>query len=628
MTGLCVATTSVPGGLISKLETIAAAGFTSVELYEPDLTGFAGTPQDVAKHARKLGLTIEVFQPFHDFEGLSGEARDQAFVRLDRKLELMETLGARTLLLGSTTHADATGEAEPIERDLSELAERAGQRGLRAAFIALPWAQHIQSEEQAFEFVERVDSPYLGLALNSFFSLADGSKPARLRAIPGEKIFHIQLSDAPALDFDIRKLKSHFGLLPGQGDLNLASFVRAMAKTGYQGPWSLARVSDTAKGSRDSFAHDGFRALVSLLDDVAQTEPALPEPVLNLPPRVYPTGFEFIEFAADATSGKALTHMLETLCFRRERKHVSKSVELWRQGAINIVVNTESKGFAAETFKEHGPTVCDMGLRVRDADQTVARANALGVPAFAQPVGTGELDIPAIQGVGGNVVHFIDQKSDLHRVWDIEFEAVRKTSATQPAGLRRIDHVAQTMKYQEMQSWLTYYTSTFEMGKSPVVDVADPSGVVLSQAISSPEGEVRLNLNGAGERRTFAGAFLADRFGAGVQHLAFLTDDIFETSEHLKLAGFKRLEIAANYYADIQTRYGLDDEIVARLKAGNILYDRKGKTEYFQIYSTAIFDGFFFEIVERRGSYQGYGARNAPVRLAAQMHHQEQSQIS
>ncbi len=86
------------------------------------------------------------------------------------------------------------------------------------------------------------------------------------------------------------------------------------------------------------------------------------------------------------------------------------------------------------------------------------------------------------------------------------------------------------MKYQEMQSWLTYYTTTFEMEKSRVVDVSDPSGVVLSQAISSPEGEVRLNLNGAGERRTFAGAFLADRFGAGVQHLAFLSDEIFETS--------------------------------------------------------------------------------------------------
>ncbi len=223
-------------------------------------------------------------------------------------------------------------------------------------------------------------------------------------------------------------------------------------------------------------------------------------------------------------------------------------------------------------------------------------------------------------------MHFIDEKSDLHRVWDIEFDAVTKAAATQPAGLRRIDHIAQTMKYQEMQSWLTYYTTTFEMEKSRVVDVSDPSGVVLSQAISSPEGEVRLNLNGAGERRTFAGAFLADRFGAGVQHLAFLSDEIFETSAYLEAAGFERLRISPNYYADLQVNFELGEEMLTKLQTGNILYDRDGAGEYFQIYSAPIFDGFFFEIVERRRGYQGYGARNAPIRLAAQMHYQQQRQ--
>lgn len=623
---LCVATTSVSGDLFAKFETIAAAGFTSVELHEPDLTGFAGTPKEVGRLAKSMGLSIEVFQSFHDFEGLLGPARERSLVRLDHKLDLMQELGAKTLLVGSSTHEDTSGDQIMIDRDFTELAEQVGKRGLRAALIALPWARHTQTEFQAFDIVERISSPHLGLALNSFLALADGSKPARLRGIAGEKIFHVQLSDAPALDFDIRNFKNHFGLLPGQGGLNLASFVRVLARAGYQGPWSLARVSNTAQGSRDSFAKDGYRALVSLLDEVARTEPNLIAPKADLPPRVYPTGIEFIEFAADEASGKTLTQMLEMLCFRRERRHVSKSVELWRQGAINIVVNTETKGFAAEAFAQHGPSVCDMGLRVRDAEQTVTRATLLGAPAFAQPVGSGELDIPAIKGVGGNVVHFIDEKSDLHRVWDIEFDAVTKAAATQPAGLRRIDHIAQTMKYQDMQSWLTYYTTTFEMEKSPVVDVADPSGVVLSQAISSPEGEVRLNLNGAGERRTFAGAFLADRFGAGVQHLAFLSDDIFETSAHLEAAGFERLTISQNYYANLRANFELGAEMLAKLQAGNILYDRDGAGEYFQIYSAPIFDGFFFEIIERRHGYQGYGARNAPIRLAAQMHYQQQRQ--
>lgn len=621
MTRLSIATTNVPGDLPQKLEQIAAAGFTGIELYEPDLTGFSGSVEEIGKLARSLGLDIDVLQPFHDFEGLNGDARKAAFSRLDHKLDMMQALGARTLLIGSSTHAGAVSDTSQIAADFRELAERVERVGCRAALIALPWARHITTELQALEIVQAVDHPVLGLALNSFFSLARGEQAARLRDIPGDRIFHVQLSDAPAFDFDVTRLKSHFSLLPGQGGLNLSSFVRIVARSGYGGPWSIARVGATAEGSREAHARDSYRALVSLLDDVATREPALARPLDDLPPRITPTGLEFVEFAADNADRDRLTGLLETMCFRKERQHRSKSVELWRQGAINIVINSETKGFAAEARAEHGPCVCDMGLRVRDAEQTVARATALGAPAFSQPVGTGELDIPAIKGVGGSVVHFVDEKSDLHRVWDIEFEPVPKERAARPAGLRRIDHVAQTMRYQEMQSWLTYYLSTFEMEKADVIDVADPSGVILSQALASPEGEVRLNLNGAGEQRTFAGAFLAQGFGAGVQHLAFLSDDIFETSDILAAAGFDRLIMPANYYDDLRARFDLSEEIIKELKAGDILYDRDGRGEYFQIYSAPIWGGFFFEIVARKGGYQGYGARNAPIRLASQMRH-------
>lgn len=627
MTRLSMATTNVPGDLPRKLEQIVAAGFTGIELYEPDLTGYSRSAEEVGKLSRSLGLDIEVLQPFHDFEGLNGDARKAAFARLDHKLDMMKALGARTLLVGTSTRSDAVSDIAQIVKDFRELASRAETAGRRVALIALPWARHIKTELQALEIVQAVDRPVFGLALNSFFSLAGGEQAARLRDIPGDRIFHVQLSDAPALDFDITRLKSHFSLLPGQGGLNLSSFVRIVARSGYDGPWSIARVGANAEGGREAHARDSYRALVSLLDEVASHEPALARPLEDLPPRITPTGLEFVEFAADGADRDRLTGLLETMCFRKERQHRSKSVELWRQGAINIVVNSESKGFAAEARAEHGPCVCDMGLRVRDAEQTVARATALGAPAFSQPVGTGELDIPAIKGVGGSVVHFVDEKSDLHRVWDIEFEPVPKERAAQPAGLRRVDHVAQTMRYQEMQSWLTYYLSTFEMEKADLVDVADPSGVILSQALASPEGEVRLNLNGAGEQRTFAGAFLAQGFGAGVQHLAFLSDDIFETSDFLAASGFERLAIPANYYDDLRVRFDLDDVMIAKLKSGDILYDRDGRGAYFQIYSVPIWGGLFFEIVARQGGYQGFGARNAPIRLAAQMRHLSERSI-
>lgn len=622
---LSISTTSIPGDLGEKLTAIAEAGFTGIELHEPDFTGYHGSASELAAQVSGMGLRINLLKSFNDLEGWQGEERARAFDRLERKFDLMQALGTDLMLVGASSLA--TDDATTLA-DLTEAAERAGKRGLRLAYLALPWAGHVQTDDQALALVEKIDSPHLGLALNSYFSLADGTKPAQLRHIPGEKVFHVQLSDAPRAQGDIRGLKRHFGLLPGQGALNLAGFIKVLARGGYSGAWSVARVNEHSPrpGGR-TLAQDGYRALVNLLDEVSRSDPDLSFDIPALPPRVYSSGFEFIEFTADEDSGKVLTDLLHALCFRMERRHVSKSVELWRQGAINIVVNTSKEGFAHSAFLGHGPSVCDMGLRVRDAEQTVARATALGTPRFSQPVGTGELDIPAIRGVGGNVVHFIDEKSDLHRVWDIEFEPVAKTRATQPAGLRRIDHVAQTMRYEEMQSWLLYYISTFEMAKSAIVDVADPSGVVHSQAIESPEGEVRLNLNGAEGRRTFAASFLADRFGAGVQHIAMLSDDIFETSALLAAREFPRLEISPNYYDDLQAQFGLEDGEVARLRAGNILYDRQGGAEYFQIYSQPIFNGFFFEIVERRGGYAGYGARNASARLAAQMKHQRPAGI-
>lgn len=619
MSHLSIATTAIPGDLPEKLEQIAAAGFHGIELNEPDFIGFNGTGEDVHQLLEKNRLKVSLFQPFNDFEGLVGEQRKQTFNRLESKFALMKKLGADLLLICSSSHPDASSDKDVIVSDLAEVANRAEELNLRVAYLAVPWARYIQTEMQALDLVLQIDSPNFGLALNSVFSLADGSKPARLRDIPGNKVFHVQLSDAPFLDKDFRHLKRHFGMLPGQGVLNLSGFIRVLAKNGYTGPWSIACVGEVAlQRQYKSLTTDGYRALVNLLDQVMRTDPKINFAIPKFPERIHASGFEFIEFACDEVSGGQLTQLLSSLRFRMERRHVTKSVELWRQGAVNIVVNTEKEGFAHSAFESHGPSVCDMGLRVKDAQKTVDRASALGAKVFTQTVGVGELDIPAIRGVGGDVIHFIDEKSNLHHVWDIEFNPVEKTKAVQPAGLRRIDHIAQTMKYDEMQSWMLYFVSTFEMEKSSVVDVADPSGVVLSQVIESPEGEVRLNLNGADSQQTFAGSFLAERVGAGVQHMAFLTDDIFETSDLLKASGFPRLEISADYYSDLQALFNLDSDFVSKLKDGNILYSKRGRSEYFQIYSIPIFEGFFFEIVERKNGYQGYGARNAPTRLVAQ----------
>jgi 4-hydroxyphenylpyruvate dioxygenase len=152
-----------------------------------------------------------------------------------------------------------------------------------------------------------------------------------------------------------------------------------------------------------------------------------------------------------------------------------------------------------------------------------------------------------------------------------------------------------------------------------MVDVVDPGGLVRSQAIEGdPEPAFRVTMNGADNRKTFAGKFLAEGFGTSIQHIAFATDDIFATAARLNELGFQALPISRNYYDDLEARFGLEPEFSDALRAASILYDRDEKGEYFQIYSRTFGEGFFFEIIERRGGYAGYGAMNAPFRIAAQ----------
>ena len=297
-------------------------------------------------------------------------------------------------------------------------------------------------------------------------------------------------------------------------------------------------------------------------------------------------------------------------------RHVSKDGRLLRQGGINVVLNKEREGLAHSVYVTHGTTAYAIGLRVANAADTVERARAMGAQLFEQPVAEGELHIPAIRGVGGGLIYFIDAASRLDRVWEIEFGASEAAGSTN--GLGRIDHIAQTMNYEEMLTWVLFYTSIFDTTKSPMVDVLDPSGLVRSQVIENGEGSLRLTLNGADNSRTIAGRFIAETFGSSIQHIAFGCDDIFATSDAIAARGFKRLEISSNYYEDLEARFGLEPDLLQRLQHASILYDRDPGGEFFQLYGRMLGEGFFFEIVERRGGYRGYGGPNAPFRIAAQ----------
>jgi 4-hydroxyphenylpyruvate dioxygenase len=325
----------------------------------------------------------------------------------------------------------------------------------------------------------------------------------------------------------------------------------------------------------------------------------------------------FIEFAASHEEAAALGQMLAALGFRATGRHRRQDVTRWCQGDINIVVNSEPEGFAHSFDIMHGASVCALGLEVDDVSAGLERARALGVPLFEQAVGRDEMELPGVRAVGGSLLYLIAKGTE-DAVWAHEFPVpVAADRDGQPLGLTQIDHVAQTMTHEEFLSWQLFYVTLFGMTKTPQIDIADTLGLVHSQAVESPGKGIRITLNGSQSGQTLSSRFVQHYFGAGVQHIAFACPDIFAAAAAASANGLDLLPIPPNYYDDIEARFGLDPVLVDRLRAHNILYDRDGEAEYFQLYSRAFARRVFFEVVERR-AYQGYGAANAVVRLAAQ----------
>jgi 4-hydroxyphenylpyruvate dioxygenase len=614
-----IATVCLSGALNEKLDAIAAAGFKGVEIFENDLLSFNGTPADVRRMVDGLGLAAVTFQPFRDFEGMPGDRRDRVFQRAERKFDVMAELGCDLLMVCSNVSPESLGGIDRAAADLHELGERAAKRGMRIGFEALSWGRHVNDYRDAWEAVRRADHSAVGLVLDTFHILVRKTDLKAIRSIPRDKIFLVQVADAPLLDMDYLSWSRHYRSFPGQGDLPIQDFMGALQATGYDGLVSLEIFNDQFRaGSTRSVAVDGHRSLIHMLDQMRTRfggQPNLPAP---LPAQSRCLGTEFIEFAIDELSAPAFETMLAGLGFIKAGQHISKSVARWTQGAINVVVNTEKEGFAHSYNMTHGTAVCALGLRVDDAARTLDRAQKLLDTPFRQAVGPGELEIPAVRGLGGSLVYFIDEASDLGRVWDVEFAPVDSAAHAKGAGLTVVDHVSQSMHYEEMLTWLLFYTSLLQLSKTPEQDVLDPGGLVKSQVVQSSDGAISIVLNASQSSRTQSSRFLSEAFGSGVQHIAFATDDIFATVAQLKATGMKLLAIPENYYDDLEAKVDLPAAEIGRLKANNILYERDGAGEYFQVYTPTFEDRFFFEIVQRRGGYKGFGATNAQIRLSSQ----------
>jgi 4-hydroxyphenylpyruvate dioxygenase len=611
-----IATVSISGTLPEKLAAISRAGFDGVEIFENDLLYYDGSPGDVRRMCADLGLRILLYQPFRDFEGVPADRLDRNLERARRKFELMHELGTDRVLVCSNVSAASIGDDALIVEQLGQLAELARSEGVTAGYEALAWGRRVNSYKHAWKLVDAVNHPSLGLVLDSFHTLSIDDSLDEIAAIPGERIAFVQIADAPKLAMDVLEWSRHYRCFPGQGDLDVSGFTRQVLASGYAGPLSLEIFNDGFRAAPNSAtALDGYRSLLFLEEQCAGISNA---ELFNPPQAPDHAGFQFLEFAVDAASGATLAHWLSRMGFHAAGRHRSKSVMLYTQGDASILLNEETDSFASAFHQMHGLSVCASAFRVDNAAQAFKRAAAFGYAPFSGKVGPNERVVPSVQAPDNSLQYFVDEAPGEPTLYETDFNLDDARREPRPDDLRRIDHVCLNVPADALDTWILFFRSVFGFEVEAAQLLPDPYGLVRSRAVRSRDGSARIVLNASADRHTAVVESLSTYQGSGLNHVAFATHDIFATVARLRGQGVPLLGIPRNYYDDLDARHDLDPHLLERMRASSILYDRDASGgEFLQAYTEQFADRFFIEVVERRGAYDGYGAVNAPVRLAA-----------
>ncbi|OAH15922.1 bifunctional sugar phosphate isomerase/epimerase/4-hydroxyphenylpyruvate dioxygenase family protein [Streptomyces jeddahensis] len=586
-----IATVSLSGPLTEKLTAAARAGFDGVEIFENDLLASPLTPEEIRARTADLGLTIDLYQPMRDIEAVPEDEFARNLRRAEHKFRLMRRLGADTVLVCSSVSPLAVDDDALAAAQLRRLAELAEEYGIRVAYEALAWGRHVNTYDHAWRIVEAADHPALGTCLDSFHILARGSDPKGIEEIPGEKIFFLQLADAPLMAMDVLQWSRHYRCFPGQGGFDVAGFLGHVVRAGYQGPLSLEVFNDVFRqADARPTAVDAQRSLIVLQEATGLVAP--PDPVV-------PTGVAFAELVTpDAEPASAL---LGALGFARTARHRSKPVELWQQGDARVLLNTGPVG------SRDVLSLAAIGLESPDPAAAARRAEALLAPVLPRRRAPEDAPLDAVAAPDGTQLFFCATDQPELPSWTGDFTPVEYAPAP-GTGIRRIDHLALTQPWHQFDEAALFHRSVLGLQAQESVDVADPYGLLRSRAVTTPDGGVRIAL-GVGPAPTDE--------GGRAQHIAFAVDDLVTAVRRVREAGGRLLPVPVNYYDDLAARYEFAPGELETYRELGILYDRDEHGEFRHCYTETV-GRVFFELVQRDGGYRGYGAQNAPVRLAAQ----------
>ncbi|MDQ0680905.1 4-hydroxyphenylpyruvate dioxygenase [Arthrobacter pascens] len=635
-----IATVCLSGTLKEKMQACAIAGFDGIEIFEQDLVTTPLAPEDVRKMAADLGLTLDLYQPFRDFDSVPEDLLAANLRRAGAKFRLMSRLGMDTILVCSNVATASIDSDDLRAEQLGRLAELAGDHGVKVAYEALAWGKYVNDYEHAHRLVDAVDHPNLGTCLDSFHILSRDWDTAPIEAFSPEKIFFVQVADAPKLSLDVLSWSRHYRVFPGEGQFELAKFMGHVVRAGYTGPVSLEVFNDVFRQSDvERTAVDAMRSLIWLEEQSAKwlesNAPVLsaagaagavaggpaapgrrryPMELATLPQVAEPAGYNFAEVKAVDTAG--LETVLGQLGFGFNGRHRTKDVQLWTMGHARVIVNEAAPGSVG------APAIAALGFDVDSPVIASARAQQLKAPVVPRKSQANEEVFQGFAAPDSTEIFLCQGSPDGTAAWTHEFgEGLEVPAADEPAV---IDHVNLAQPWQHFDEAVLFYTSALALQPQPFAEVPSPTGLVRSQVMLTEDRSVRLVLNLAPLIQQ-DGASTSDRSGHRTtyqEHIAFAVDDLVATARACQARGLEFLQIPANYYEDLDARFGLEPDFLATLQELNLLYDFDTDGEFLHFY-TATVGSVFFEMVERRGGYDGYGAPNAPVRHAVQYDHQQ-----
>ena len=321
-------------------------------------------------------------------------------------------------------------------------------------------------------------------------------------------------------------------------------------------------------------------------------------------------GFEFVEYAAPDPA--ALAQLFQTMGFTAVARHRSKDVTLFRQGGINFVLNGEPGSFAQAFARIHGPSVCAMAFRVRDAGKAYTRALELGARPGATKVGPMELNIPAIEGIGGSLIYLVDRYGD-RTIYDVDFVPIADVDQNaKGVGLATVDHLTHNVHRGRMAEWANFYEKLFNFREIRYFDIEGKLTGLRSKAMTSPCGLIRIPINESADDKSQIAEYLEAYRGEGIQHIALGTEDIYGAVDKLRGKGVPFQTVPDTYYEAVDKRLPGHGEDVGQLAAARILIDgapTQGGGLLLQIFTQTVIGPIFFEIIQRKGN-EGFGEGN------------------